>query len=95
MQGAQDQYHKYGERSWPWLRYGLQVGQGFSQRGQSEAGGRLFRRDGRPASLGIGGPIMKEWWEGKFDKKPDPDYILSVLIDIYERQNGVKVVVEK
>lgn len=22
---------------------------------------------------------MKEWWEGKFDKKPDPDYILSVF----------------
>ena len=38
---------------------------------------------------------MKEWREGKFDKKPDPDYILSVLIDIYERQHGVKVVVEK
>ena len=38
---------------------------------------------------------MKEWWEGKFDKKPDSDYILSVLIDIYERQHGVKVVVEK
>ena len=38
---------------------------------------------------------MKEWWEGKFDKKPDPDYILSGLIDIYERQNGVKVIVEK
>lgn len=38
---------------------------------------------------------MKEWREGKFDKKPDPHYILSVLIDIYERQNGVKVVVEK
>lgn len=38
---------------------------------------------------------MKEWWDGKFDKKPGPDYILSVLIDIYERQNGVKVIVEK
>lgn len=38
---------------------------------------------------------MKEWREGKFDKKPDQDYILSVLIDIYERQSGVKVVEEK
>lgn len=38
---------------------------------------------------------MKEWWEGKFDKEPDPDYILSVLVDIYERQNGVKVIVQK
>lgn len=22
---------------------------------------------------------MKEWWEGKFDKKPDPDYIIKDL----------------
>ena len=34
---------------------------------------------------------MKEWWEGKFDKKPDPDYIMSVLIDIFERKYGVKL----
>lgn len=30
---------------------------------------------------------------GRFDKPPDPNYILSVLIDIYERQHGYKVVV--
>lgn len=36
-----------------------------------------------------------EGWEGKFNKKPDPDYILSVLIDIYERQYGCKVEVTK
>ena len=42
-----------------------------------------------------GGKPMKEWWEDHFNKQPDPDYILSVLIDIYERQHGVKVVVEK
>ena len=32
---------------------------------------------------------------GHFDKPPDPDYILSVLIDIYERQNGCMVEVVK
>lgn len=31
----------------------------------------------------------------RFDKPPDPDYILSVLIDIYERQHNCKIVVEK
>ena len=34
---------------------------------------------------------MKEWWEGKFDKKPDPDYIMSVLIDIFVFLYGVKL----
>lgn len=37
---------------------------------------------------------MSEWWEGKFDKKPDQDYILSVLIDIYERQHGIQVTID-
>lgn len=32
---------------------------------------------------------------GHFDKPPDPDYILSVLIDIYERQHNCKVTIEK
>ena len=32
-----------------------------------------------------------EGWEKHFDKEPDPDYILSVLIDIFERQYGVKI----
>lgn len=29
------------------------------------------------------------------NKPPDPDYILSVLIDIYERQHNCKVTIEK
>lgn len=32
---------------------------------------------------------------GHFDKPPDPNYILSVLIDIYERQYGCKLEVVK
>ena len=32
---------------------------------------------------------------GIFDKPPDPNYILSVLIDIYERQYGCKLEVVK
>lgn len=38
---------------------------------------------------------MKEWWEDHFNKQPDPDYLLSVLIDIYERQYGCKLEVVK
>lgn len=32
---------------------------------------------------------------GHFDNPPDPDYILSVLINIYERQHNCKVTIEK
>lgn len=39
--------------------------------------------------------MEKSKWSEHFNKPPDPNYILSVLIDIYERQHNCKVTIEK
>ena len=31
------------------------------------------------------------WWEERFNKEPDYNYIVGVLLDIYARQKGVEV----
>lgn len=35
--------------------------------------------------------MEKSKWAEHFNKPPDPNYILSVLIEIYERENGCKL----
>lgn len=39
--------------------------------------------------------MSKKQPSGTFDKPPDPNYILSVLIDIYEQQYGCKLEIVK
>lgn len=35
--------------------------------------------------------MEKSKWSEHFNKPPDPNYILSVLIEIYEREHGCKL----